>query len=379
MSLSLLRSRHETVVKQLKAVNEKLTRALAKAESLNRRIRGTTSASMIKSRQRDLENTKKEIAGLTKEREELSKKLKSLDTQLRRAEEAELRNQQRLLEQELHELGTLSTFPDTSASRSYAPFTSHRPWIPSPDPWAGGGEPEIIAGDDDVDMAPAEMIDAGEQTAGAPATFPLPEADVREHVGRQVQRAVANTRQVSGAAIMATLAVAGVLPMFWSTASMPAVLAWVSGLGANAVATWLTLWSAQAAAVDPADLGARDELNDAMTQDLQARLAVNGDLAEDVRLLVAQTSALQIAYESLHERVELQNTFLLSLKDSLLQGEQRAEQRHTQLQLQLTQQFRELLHLLTERLQQMSDDHVALRQRVDALEQPPASRPTDDG
>lgn len=368
----------------MKAVNEKLTRALAKAESLNRRIRGTTSASMIKSRQRDLENTKKEIAGLTKEREELSKKLKSLDAQLRRSEEAELRNQQRLLEQELHELSSLSTIPDTSVSRSYTPFTSHRPWTPSPEPWASGGEPEIIAGDAnfdgdaDFDAALDEIVDAGEQPASAPTPFSLPESDVREHVGRQARRAIGNTRQVSGAAIMATLAVAGVLPMFLSTAAMPAVLAWVSSLGANAIAAWLTSWSAQAAAVDPADLDARDELNDAMAQDLQARLADNSVLAEDVRLLVTQTSALHIAYESLHERVDLQNTFLLSLKDSLLQGEQRAEQRHTQLQLQLTQQFRELLHLLTERLQQMSDDHAALRQRVDGLEQAPGARPADE-
>lgn len=133
---------------------------------------------------------------------------------------------------------------------------------------------------------------------------------------------------VAGASVIATLAVASVAPLLAGGLAPAAIIAWLSGLGGNALANWLDQWARDnLSRWDGQDPDYEQRLFTQMAHDLQAVLGGNTALTADIELLVQQIDAIPVALEALKGQGAQQ----LRLLELLLQDVQSARVENNQL------------------------------------------------
>lgn len=124
---------------------------------------------------------------------------------------------------------------------------------------------------------------------------------------------------VAGASVVALLAVASVAaPALAGGVTLASVLAWLGGLGSNALATWLNDWAQHnALRLDGEDPDTEQELLKKLAQDLTTQLAQSQTIASDVEIVLLQTDALRVATDALSGQSDKQARLLQHLLEDL--------------------------------------------------------------
>ena len=127
---------------------------------------------------------------------------------------------------------------------------------------------------------------------------------------------------VAGASLVALLAVSSVVaPALTGGATLTTVLAWLGGLGGNALAGWLTEWAAsRLAQFDGDDPDGERRVLEQLARDLTPLLAQRADLAEAAELLIVQTDAVAVALGALTGQADKQAKLLRTLLEDLQQA-----------------------------------------------------------
>ena len=127
---------------------------------------------------------------------------------------------------------------------------------------------------------------------------------------------------VAGASLVALLAVSSVVaPVLAGGATLTTLLAWLGGLGGNALAGWLTEWaSSQLVRFDGDDPDGERRVLEQLARDLTPLLAQRADLAEAAELLIVQTDAVAVALGALTGQADKQARLLRTLLDDLQQA-----------------------------------------------------------
>ena len=135
---------------------------------------------------------------------------------------------------------------------------------------------------------------------------------------------------VAGASLVALLAVSSVVaPVLAGGASLTTLLAWLGGLGGNALADWLTEWAASRLAQFDGDAPDRERrLLEQLARDLTPLLAQRADFAEAAELLIVQTDAVAVALGALTGQADKQARLLRTLLEDLQQATFRNERLH---------------------------------------------------
>ena len=135
---------------------------------------------------------------------------------------------------------------------------------------------------------------------------------------------------VAGASLIALLAVSSVVaPALAGGATLATVLAWLSGLGSNALAGWLTEWAvSQLARFDGDDPDREQHVLEQLARDLTLQLQSNADLATAAELLIVQTDAVAVALDALTGQADTQGRLLRTLLEDLQQATFRNERLH---------------------------------------------------
>ena len=121
---------------------------------------------------------------------------------------------------------------------------------------------------------------------------------------------------VSGS-IIATLAVASVAPLLGLTAT-PALIAWLSSLGGNALAGWLNEWAMENLARFEGDDPDREgKLIAQLARDLTQQFGISQTIADQTQLLVQHTDAIQISVDALQGQGDQQAQLLKLLLEDL--------------------------------------------------------------
>jgi hypothetical protein len=172
-------------------------------------------------------------------------------------------------------------------------------------------------------------------------------------------------RGAGGASTLALLALGGAIGLFAGADAAPAV-AWLSGLGMNALAGWLDGWArANLAHALGDERDAEGQLLARLAQDLEAHLAGNTALAGEAAALVEQTQAIAVALDALQGQGEAQRQLLQALLDEAQQGAARNTQLHA-LTLQAVQAQAAALRMVV-----MQGDHALygmLQQLLDGVD-----------
>jgi len=137
------------------------------------------------------------------------------------------------------------------------------------------------------------------------------------HAGIQ-RSAPVIARGVAGASVIALLAVSSVMaPAIAGGVSLATVMAWLGGLGGNALAGWLTDWARENLAhYDGDDPDRERKLIEQIARDLTAQMGANSALAADIELVVQRTDAIPVALDALHGQGDKQARLLqLLLQD----------------------------------------------------------------
>ncbi|MDQ2995510.1 MAG: hypothetical protein M3R61_00420 [Chloroflexota bacterium] len=133
---------------------------------------------------------------------------------------------------------------------------------------------------------------------------------------------------LTGVSTLALLAVGSIIPLFAGTNPAPAI-AWLGGLGTNALASWLDQWArANLTRARSNDRDAERKLLEDLARDLQAQLAANDSLAADMATLLEHTRAIPIALDALQGQGESQTKLLRLLLEDVQRGTIRNERLH---------------------------------------------------
>lgn len=162
---------------------------------------------------------------------------------------------------------------------------------------------------------------------GRRQTYRTDKVPLRKNARSGIKRnAVTIAGGVGGASVIALLALASVAPLLLGGFTLGTVVTWLSGLGANALATWLDQWAQQhLQRFDGNDPDAERLLLEKLARDISAR----PDLTAELAVVVTKLDAITIATDSLandHNRQEqLLKTLLEELQRLQVEGDQHLE------------------------------------------------------
>lgn len=132
------------------------------------------------------------------------------------------------------------------------------------------------------------------------------------------RNAVTIATGVAGVSTLTLLAAGSLALLFAGGMTTAARVAWLGGLGSNALANWLDQWArANLACAIGNDRDTEQQLMEALARDLQAQFAANDTLATDVATLLERTQAIPTVLDALQGQGALQVRLLRRLVEDL--------------------------------------------------------------
>lgn len=135
---------------------------------------------------------------------------------------------------------------------------------------------------------------------------------------------------VAGASVIALLAVSSVVaPALAGGVTLATFLAWLGGLGGNALAGWLTDWASENLVRFDGDAPDRERhLLEQLARDLTVQLELQADLAAATKLLIIRIDAVAVALDALSGQADQQARLLQMLREDVQQAMFRNERLH---------------------------------------------------
>ena len=129
----------------------------------------------------------------------------------------------------------------------------------------------------------------------------------------------------SGVTVIGLLAASSIIPLLTGGFSIPAITMWLSAIGGNALAGWMTTWAEKAAAKGILkDKDQRDEQLVQLATDLQQHFDQNNteskELQDSIVELLNKVSAMQIVLEANDNEYILEQLESKSRRDDLIKG-----------------------------------------------------------
>lgn len=154
---------------------------------------------------------------------------------------------------------------------------------------------------------------------------------------------------ITGASVVALLAVASTLPLLAGGMAPAAVAAWLAGLGSNALANWLTQWAERnLARYEGDDPDWERRLLEQLARDLTAQFSQSHQIASDVEIVLLQTDAFRVAIEALSGQSDKQVRMLQLLSQDMQSARVENSQLHQAAYTAVQQQAQQILDAQTQ-------------------------------